>query len=110
MLSILCITACVNESRPPDGTMTEEEMVSFLIELHTVQSAVQNLRLPQDSAEMLFLALEKDLLYDHKVKDTVFYESYSWYLDHPEMMYEIYSAVVDSISLRESLVRGNVVQ
>ncbi len=85
--------------------MSEEEMVVFLLELHTIQSKVQNLRLPMDSSELLFLTLEKDLLNEHQVRDTTFYESYSWYLDHPDIMFDIYGAVIDSLTLRNSLVR-----
>lgn len=85
--------------------MTEEEMVVFLIDLHIIQSKVQNLRLANDSAELLFMILEKDLLEQYEIRDTLFYESYSWYLDRPEQMHGIYTSVVDTLTLRQSLLR-----
>jgi len=69
------------------------------------QAEVQNLRIPADSSQFLFLVLERKLLSDHQLGDSIFYESYSWYLAHPEIMHEVYTAVVDTLSLRESLAR-----
>ncbi len=105
LLIIIVVLSCSRRDKLPDRIMKEQEMISFLVELHTIQSQVQNLRLPADSSEILFIVLEKDLLSKMNVRDSTFYESFSWYLDHADMMYDIYSAVVDSLSLRNSLVR-----
>ncbi len=105
LVIISVVFSCSRRDKLPDGIMKQQEMIAFLVELHTIQSQVQNLRLPTDSSEILFIVLEKDLLTKMKVRDSTFYESYSWYLDHADIMYDIYSAVVDSLSLRNSLVR-----
>jgi len=85
--------------------MDHVEMVAFLIDLHTAQAEVQNLKLQPDSAAFLFNVLERQILDDHNSEDSVFYKSYSWYLDRPDQMLDIYTAVVDTLSLRESLAR-----
>ena len=105
LLIIIMVFSCSRRDKLPDRIMKQQDMISFLVELHTIQAQVQNLRLPTDSSEILFIIMEKDLLSKMKVRDSTFYESYSWYLDHADMMYEIYSAVVDSLSLRNSLAR-----
>ena len=105
ILIIPAVLSCSNQDKLPDGFLSEKEMVTFLIDLHIIQSKVQNLRLSNDSAEVLFMILEKDLMEQYAIRDTVFYESYSWYLAHPEIMHEVYTAVVDTLSLRESLAR-----
>jgi len=51
------------------------------------------------------MILEKDLMEQYAIRDTVFYESYSWYLDRPELMHTIYTSVVDTLTLRQSLLR-----
>ena len=104
-LFILAVISCGKEDKLPEGLMDQENMVSFLIDLHTAQSAIQNLRLDTDSAAYLFKVYERQILEEYESEDSVFYKSYSWYLDHPQQMYEIYTAVVDSLSLRESLAR-----
>lgn len=97
--------SCSKGDKLPDGYLDQEQMVAYLIELHIIQSQVQNLRLSTDSAEVLFALLEKDLRKQHQHEDSVFYESYSWYLDRPEQMHEIYTAIVDTLTLRQSLLR-----
>ena len=85
--------------------MDQQEMVAFLIDLHTSQSMIQNLKFHPDTAAYLFNVLQRQLLEDHGSEDSIFYESYSWYLDRPDQMLDIYTAVVDTLSLRESLSR-----
>jgi len=100
---ILVAVSCSSE-RPPDDVMDEGAMTNYLIDLHIAEAAVQNLRLKGDSAKTVFEIKEKQLLKKHHVTDSVFINSYNYYLDHPIMLEEIYSAVVDSISLRQSLI------
>ena len=106
LLIIPAVLSCTEKDQLPDGYLTDKEMVEFLIDLHITQSKVQNLRLSNDSAELLFMILEKDLLEQYEIKDTLFYNSYSWYLDRPEMMHNIYTSVVDTLTLRQSLLRA----
>ena len=105
ILIILTVVSCKREEKIPEGIMSQEQMVSVLIDIHIAQSAIQNLRLGTDSAAYLFKVFERQSLSEHGTKDTAFYKSYSWYLDNPEKMFEIYAAVVDTLSLRESLAR-----
>ena len=105
ILIILAVVSCKKEEKLPEGYMDQSQMVAFLIDLHTAQGAVQNLKLKPDSSAFLFNAFEKKLLNDHNVADSIFYLSYSWYLNHPTEMHDIYTAVVDTLSLRESLAR-----
>jgi hypothetical protein len=53
----------------------------------------------------VFAAKEKHLLKEHNVTDSIFIDSYNYYLDHPLKLEDIYAAVVDSISLKQSLLK-----
>lgn len=105
ILIILTVVSCKEEEKLPEGMMDQEEMVAFLIDLHVSQAEIQNLRLETDSAAYLFKVFERYNLEKHGMDDSTFYKSFSWYLDHPQQMYDIYTAVVDTLSLRESLSR-----
>ena len=70
-----------------------------------VNIKVQNLRLPSDSSELVFMIMEKELLNEYEIDDSTFYKSYSWYLDEPDIMYDIYTSIVDTLTLRQSLLR-----
>ena len=101
---IILVAVNCSSDRPPDTIMDEGQMVNYLIDIHIAEAAVQNLRLKADSAKVVFTVKEKQLLKKHHLTDSIFINSYNYYLGHPNKLEEIYSAVVDSISLRQSLV------
>ena len=80
-------------------------MTNYLIDLHIAEAAVQNLRLKGDTSMVVFAVKEKQLLLEHNITDSIFINSYNYYLANPIILEEIYSAVVDSISLRQSLLK-----
>jgi len=87
------------------SVMSEDEMINFLIDLHTAEANVQDLRLKADSAKVVFSAVEKLLYKDHAITDSVFIKSYQYYLEHPKQLEVIYAAVIDSLSLQQVLLR-----
>ena len=101
---MLMVIGCSTETVPTD-IMDEPQMVEFLMDLHLSEAAVQDLRLKPDSANVVFATVEKYLYKKHKITDSLFYNSYNYYLDHPVILEEIYSAVIDSLTLREVLLR-----
>jgi hypothetical protein len=100
---ILVAISCSSEQQS-NTIMDEHDMINYLIDLHIAEASVQNLRLKADSARIVFSIKEKHLLNEHHITDSIFINSYNYYLDHPIELEEIYSAVVDSISLRQSLL------
>jgi len=105
LFGIIILLAGCKADAPPEWVMSEEEMINYLIDLHLSEAAVQNLRLKSDSARVVFAVREKYILKKHQLTDSVFLKSYSYYLKHSEKLEEIYGAVVDSISLRQSLLK-----
>jgi hypothetical protein len=85
--------------------MTEDEMINFLIDLHLAEANVQDLRLKVDSAEVVFATVERLLYKQHGTTDSMFINSYQYYLERPEQLEIIYTAVIDSLSLRQVLLR-----
>ena len=102
---IILVAISCSSDRPPKHIMNEQDMINYLIDLHIAEAAVQNLRLKVDSAGIVFAAKEKHLLKEHNVTDSIFINSYNYYLDHPLKLEDIYAAVVDSISLKQSLLK-----
>lgn len=99
LMAIACST-----DKVPKSVMNEDQMINYLVDLHINESAVQNLRLKTDSAEVVFAVVEKQLMRDHNITDSLFINSYNYYLKNPEKLEYIYAAVVDSISLKQSLL------
>lgn len=87
------------------AVLTQEEMVNILIDIHLAEAGVQDMRLVPDSAAKIYSAEEKLIFKKHHVTDSNFIRSYNFYIEHSDQMEEIYSAVIDSLSLRQVLLR-----
>ncbi len=99
---MLTAVACGKSSGPKE-IMTDKQMVNYLIQLHIAEAEVQNLRLRKDSSETVFKIYEKHLLEKNSLTDSLFIDSYNYYLQNPAELELIYEAVVDSISVRKSI-------
>ena len=103
-LILLAVSACSSDTNSGE-ILDQQEMVSYLVELHLTEAAVTNLRESPDSSRFIFKIYEQEILSQHDVTDSVFVNSYNYYLRHPDQLQEIYTAVVDSLSLKQSLER-----
>ena len=101
---MLAVVSC-GGSEKPEQLLDREQMVAYLIDLHLTEAAITNIREKPDSAKYLFRIFEEDLQKQHNITDTAFVASYNYYLQNPDELQIIYTAVVDSLSLRQSLDR-----
>jgi hypothetical protein len=103
ILLAIGILGCVRKDKPPKDIMSKQEMVSFLIDLHIIEAKMNFARFPNDSIKLFFPEIEKELFKKHNISDTLYFKSYQYYLNDMFDMEEIYTAVVDSLSLRERI-------
>ena len=106
-LTFLFASACNSSSElveKPDNLLSEQQMVSFLIDMHLLEAKMSYIgtRDP-DSLNLLFNNYEHHLMEKHGIDETTYQQSYAYYLDHMGQLKEIYDAVVDSISVLNSL-------
>lgn len=81
--------------------MTKKEMVKVLMEVYLAEDKVSRLSLKPDSSKKVF-AVFKDKVFDKvAVKDSLFDASFDYYMNRPKDMETIYTALVDSLNLRE---------
>jgi len=102
---IILVAISCGSDKVPDAILGEEEMINILIDFHLAQATVQNFRLKLDSAKVVFDIENKYLLDKYQIADSTFTNSYNYYLAHPKELEKIYSAIVDSLSLRQSLMK-----
>ena len=103
ILITIILFGCVRKDKPPEGIMSKQQMVSFLIDLHLMEAKMNVTRFPKDSIKTFFPVVEEALFEKHNITDSVYFKSYQYYLNDMFEMEEIYSAVVDSLSLRERI-------
>jgi hypothetical protein len=99
ILIFLVLTGC-EEKRPP-GVLSRQEMVNVLIEVYVAENNVNRLGLRSDSASKVFDAMRGKVFERANVPDSVFKKSMDYYVDRPKQLELIYTALVDSLHLRE---------
>ncbi|MEX2511788.1 MAG: DUF4296 domain-containing protein [Cyclobacteriaceae bacterium] len=81
--------------------MSEDKMVSILVDIHLTEGFVQSLSIPYDSSRKLYPVLEKEIFEKHEVADSVYLSSLQYYLRDAEKMEGIYERTIDSLTVRE---------
>ena len=101
LVATLCFLFSCQKQRAPEGILTQPEMVKVLMEVYLDEEKVNRIGLTRDSAEGVFDSLKVRTFVKLNLTDSVFMRSMNYYTDRPKEMEMIYSALVDSLQLRE---------
>lgn len=96
---VLCLSC--SSDRKPKGLLSEDKMVSVIVDIHLAEGFVQSLPIPYDSSRKLYPALERDVFEKHAVTDSVYLESFQYYLRDAVFMERVYARVIDSLTVVE---------
>ena len=93
---IVILTSCF-KGEYPDNILSQDEMVSILIEVHLLEAKIQKLYLKEDSSKVLYDHYEDMLFDDLEVDREKYNNSMIYYVDNGYEMGKIYDRVVDSL-------------
>lgn len=98
----LALPACQRPEEPlrPADLLPRPRLVAALVDLHLLESRVENASLKPDSARALFLDQQKNIFWTYHLNDSSFQHSVRYYGIHGKDLDEIYAAVVDSLDAR----------
>jgi hypothetical protein len=96
---IAILSGCKND-RPP-GVLSREQYAALLIEVYLTEAKFSQLPITSDSTMRLYLAHEPELLKKFGLNDSTLAVTYEYYTNHPKELEMVYTAVVDTLSLRE---------
>ncbi len=109
-LGLLLLLAACSETEAiekPEGLLSEVKMISFLTDLHIAEAKMSYIEVKdRDSLEIIFRNYEQALFEKYNIEDSAYYRSYEYYLTDMAKMHEIYSAVVDSLSVLNSIEKN----
>lgn len=94
--------ACSSSRRPPEGILSEDQMVAVLLDVQLTEGIVSAIPVPYDSSTRLYSLMEKDIFLKHGVSDSVFTRSMKFYLEDAATMEKIYARIIDSLTVMES--------
>lgn len=101
---MLLLPACVREEEPPQSVLPKEKMVNILVDIHIAEAKANRIQLKSyDSIQAYYKKLEADVYKKHRVDSVVYRKSFTYYMDHMKQMDEIYTAVVDSLNVKEKV-------
>ena len=83
-----------------------EQVAVFLKDLYMLETRVKELKLTNDSTKVIFAYYEKELLEKHKMTDSLYRESFTYYMDDIKGLSRIYEIIADSLSLEERLLNS----
>lgn len=108
LVIVLWMVSC-GESRP-EGVLSKEEMVQVMEELYIAEEKVNYLALSRDSAKKVFEVMGAKVFESAATTDSAFKRSFDYYMERPRQMEVIYSALVDTLQLREQRAPVNTEQ
>lgn len=97
----LILAVSCGRKRPPQGVLSEDEMVSVLVDIHMAEGFVQSLSIPYDSSRKLYPVLEKEIFEKHGITDSIYIVSLKYYLRDAAKMEAFYERTIDSLAVRE---------
>ena len=96
--------SCSDKRQAPQGILTHDQMVTVMSELYITEQKVTTLGLKRDSLEQIADVMKDKIFVKVGVTDSAFRKSMDYYMDHPQELELIYTALVDSLNLREQRI------
>ena len=78
-------------------------MVEVLVDIHMAEGMASSLPIPYDSSKKIYPLLEREVFLKHQVADSVYMESFQYYLRDSKIMERIYARTIDSLALKEKI-------
>ena len=104
----LCTFCSKKKAQNPKDLYSMEQVAVFLKDLYMLETKVKNLNLMKDSAQVVFDYYEDILYKKHDMNDSLYRESFKYYMDDIKGLTRIYEIMADSLSLEERLITGSV--
>ena len=99
LVTVVWMVSC--GGKRPDGILSRQEMVQVMEELYLAEEKVNHLTLSRDSSKKVFEHMGRKVFESAAISDTIFKKSFDYYMERPREMELIYTALVDTLQLRE---------
>ena len=86
--------------KKPENLLNKNKITRILIDLHLAEAEVSALNLTKDTSQYLYQQYQSHILNQYNTTDSIYYQSYDYYLEQPDIFEEIYETVVDTLSSR----------
>jgi len=101
VLLLAGVAASCKTSKKPQGVLSKEVMVDFLVDMYVGEARMASVSVVTDSAKKVFMPFQEALMKKKGISDSVMSITYRYYMEHPKELEEVYDVVIDTLSLRE---------
>ncbi|MCU0397007.1 MAG: DUF4296 domain-containing protein [Cyclobacteriaceae bacterium] len=102
LILVTLILGCKREEKPA-GVLSEAEMVNVLMQMYLAEERLSRISITYDSSQKLIPYFRKRVFSLTGVPDSTYRKSMEYYMANPKQLDYIYSALIDSLSLREQV-------
>jgi hypothetical protein len=108
VLALFACTLCSKKkAENPKDLYSMEQVAVFLKDLYILQEQIKAMKLDDDSAKVVFAHYESKLYEKHHMDDSIYRESFKYYMDDVKGLTHIYEIIADSLSLEERLMNAD---
>ena len=75
-------------------------------DIYLLQEKIKDLKLDDDSARVVFKYYEDQLFVKHNMDDSIYKESFEYYMEDVSGLSKVYEIIADSLSLEEKLLNA----
>ena len=101
ILIVLIFTVGCRGDKTPPGILNRKDYAEYLVNVYVAEAKLNTYAITPDSAMKLFVPFERSLDNKFNVSDSVIQETYRYYLAHPDQLEQVFTAVIDTLNLRE---------
>jgi hypothetical protein len=103
LLICLCTFCSRKKAENPKDLYSTEQVAVFLKDLYMLETKIKELKISKDSAKVVFAYYENKLYEKHNMTDSLYRESFKYYMVDIQGLTKIYEIIADSLSLEERL-------
>lgn len=106
LAALACSISC-SKPKPeiPPGILSRKEMIPILADIHIAQAATATFT-TGDTANYSITNYLPFILKNHHVERALYDSSITFYMQHPEIMEEMYDEVINELSKKQGEVSG----
>ena len=103
LFAILIIVSCSKKQDSTKGILPPDQMAIIIAEIYHAEHKATNVGLRYDSSKKVLKHYELKIFEQYGTTDSVYKESFKYYLENPQALETVYDIVIDTLSLREQV-------
>lgn len=105
MVGLFILASCQQKSGTPAGIIPKDKMQSILEDIHYAQIEINIAHLVPDSAKKMDVTYYNRIFRLHHVTAQQFLNSFDYYIQHPDIMDDMYQNMVNELGKNVSTYR-----